>query len=115
MLLAGTFVSFADNLFNDNAVVMPTPADPTGTNPHTSATALSAGWAWDIPLTNRTGNGYVYASGYLDKDAAETELRAHLGLLDSDVAARHLQMKVGQSRTQLGGQLPRCGIEPRLY
>jgi tryptophan 6-halogenase len=94
--LGERFISFADNLFNDSAVVMPTPADPTGTNPHTSATALSAGWAWDIPLTNRTGNGYVYASGYMDKDAAEKELRRHLGLLESDVEARHLQMKVGR-------------------
>ncbi len=95
-VLGERFISFADNLFNDSAVVMPTPADPAGTNPHTNATALSAGWAWDIPLTNRTGNGYVYASGYIDKDAAETELRAHLGLLDSDIAARHLSMKVGR-------------------
>lgn len=94
--LGERFISFGDNLFNDRAVVMPTPADPNGTNPHTSATALSAGWAWDIPLTNRTGNGYVYASHYIDKDEAETELRRHLGLLDSDVAARHLQMKVGR-------------------
>jgi tryptophan 6-halogenase len=94
--LGEKFISFADNLFNDSAVVMPTSADPRGTNPHTSATALSAGWAWDIPLTNRTGNGYVYASGYIEKDAAETELRTHLGLLDSEVAARHLSMKVGR-------------------
>jgi tryptophan 6-halogenase len=100
------FVSFSDNLFNDSAVVMPTPADPIGTNPHTSAIALSAGWAWDIPLTNRTGNGYVYASGYIDKDAAETELRAHLGLLESDVEARHLSMKVGRvERSWMGNCL----------
>lgn len=94
--LGERFIPFADNLLNDCAVVMPTSADPTGTNPHTSATALSAGWAWNIPLTNRTGNGYVYASGYLGKDAAETELRGALGLLDSDTEARHLTMKVGR-------------------
>ncbi len=93
------FESFGANLFNDRAVVMPTPADPGGTNVHTTATALSAGWAWDIPLTNRTGNGYVYASAYIDSDAAETELRSHLGLLDSDVSARHLSMKVGRVAT----------------
>lgn len=90
------FISFAENLFNDSAVTIPTPTDPTGLDPHTSATALSAGWAWHIPLTNRTGNGYVYASDYLDKDAAEKELRRHLGLLDADVEARHLSMKVGR-------------------
>ncbi|MEH3159631.1 MAG: tryptophan 7-halogenase [Sphingomonas taxi] len=92
------FRSFADNLFADRAVVMPTPR-PTTLPVQTKATALSAGWAWDIPLTTRTGNGYVYASGYLSADAAETELRAHLGLLDADVAARHLGMKVGRVET----------------
>jgi 2-polyprenyl-6-methoxyphenol hydroxylase-like FAD-dependent oxidoreductase len=108
--LGEPFISFADNLFNDSAVVMPTPADPTGTNPHTSATALSAGWAWDIPLTNRTGNGYVYASGYIDKDAAETELRQHLGLLESDVEARHLKMKVGRVERSWVGNCLAVGL-----
>lgn len=92
------FRSFADTLLADRAVVMPTPC--TATLPvHTQATALTAGWAWNIPLTSRTGNGYVFASRYLSLDAAETELRAHLGLLDSPVAARHLTMKVGRVET----------------
>ncbi len=108
--LGEKFISFADNLFNDSAVVMPTPTDPTGINPHTSATALSSGWAWDIPLTNRTGNGYVYASGYIDKDAAETELRTHLGLRDSDVAARHLSMKVGRVERSWVGNCLAVGL-----
>jgi hypothetical protein len=77
-------------------VALPT-ANDTGTlRCETRATALSNGWAWSIPLTNRAGNGYVYSSRYLSKDAAETELRNHLGLLESDVAVRHLSMKVGQ-------------------
>jgi hypothetical protein len=104
------FISFADNLFNDSAVVMPTPAGSTGTNPHTTATTLSAGWAWDIPLTNRTGNGYVYASGSIDKDAAETELRTHLGLLDSDVEARHLKMNVGRVERSWVGNCLAVGL-----
>lgn len=92
------FHSFANNLFADRAVVMPTPraAAPMA---QTRATALSAGWAWDIPLTSRTGNGYVYASRYLSADAAEMELRTHLGLQDADVAVRHLTMKVGRVET----------------
>ena len=89
------FLPFASNLFNDSAVVMPTPRGDA-LNVHTKSTALSSGWAWDIPLTSRTGNGYVYASSYLSHDEAETELRTHLGLLDSDVAARRLTMKVGR-------------------
>ena len=90
------FHSFASNLFNDRAVAMPTP-NAAGPLPcETRATALSAGWAWRIPLTNRTGNGYVYSSAHLSEDAAEAELRAHLGVSDDEPPARHLRMKVGQ-------------------
>jgi tryptophan 6-halogenase len=96
--LAEPFDSFANNLFNDRAVAMPTPNESGEIRCETRATALSNGWAWSIPLTNRSGNGYVYASSYISQETAEIELRAHLGLLDSDVEARHLQMKVGQVR-----------------
>ncbi|MBD3586213.1 tryptophan 7-halogenase [Salinimonas sp. HHU 13199] len=89
------FSSFSENLFNDRAVVLPTPAD-TSAPVETQATALSAGWAWSIPLQNRTGNGYVYSSQYINDDQAETELRSHLGMLDNDTPARFLSMKVGQ-------------------
>lgn len=94
--LAEPFRPFADNLFNDRAVAMPTPNDEGDIRSETRATALSTGWAWKIPLTNRAGNGYVYSSRYLDANAAETELRAHLGLLESQVEARHLHMNVGR-------------------
>nr|WP_324259892.1 tryptophan halogenase family protein [Cellvibrio fontiphilus] len=89
------FTSFSENLFNNAAVVMPSAI--TGViPPETRATALSCGWAWKIPLTNRFGNGYVYSSDYLTPEQAETELRQHLGLLDADINARHLHMKVGR-------------------
>jgi 2-polyprenyl-6-methoxyphenol hydroxylase-like FAD-dependent oxidoreductase len=89
------FRSFAENLFNDSAVVLPSdPQDRIGSQ--TVSTALKYGWVWEIPLTHRTGNGYVYSSSFCSSDDAETELRTHLGLLDTDVEARHLQMKVGR-------------------
>jgi tryptophan 6-halogenase len=94
--LAEPFESFSNNLFNDRAVAMPSVNEPGIIRCETRATALSNGWAWSIPLTNRTGNGYVYSSGHLSNDAAETELRKQLGLLESDVEARYLSMKVGQ-------------------
>ena len=54
------------------------------------------GWAWKIPLTHRYGNGYVYSSAFCSADEAERELREHLGMLDADVEARHLKMKIGR-------------------
>jgi len=89
------FVSFANNLFNDAAVALPTPIDAAIPS-QTTATAFKHGWAWKIPLTNRYGNGYVFSSAYCTPDAAETELRERLGLLDADVEARHLRMKIGR-------------------
>ena len=104
------FVSFDENLFNDRAVAIPTPYHASAIPSETRATALSAGWAWHIPLTNRSGNGYVYSSKYISPDAAETELRRHLGLLDSDVEARHLQMRVGRVRNSWVGNCLAVGL-----
>lgn len=89
------FVSFGENLFNDAAVVMPTPTQ-NDVECQTISTAMDNGWAWRIPLTSRIGNGYVYSSDFCSADNAESELRTHLGMLDSDVDARHLKMRVGR-------------------
>jgi len=110
------FKSFAENLFNDSAVVIPTPCTDA-LDSQTISTALKHGWAWSIPLTSRVGNGYVFSSSFCSGDQAETELRMKLGLLDSDVEARHLKMKVGQvqehwSRNCLAVGLSQGFIEP---
>ena len=91
------FENCEDVLFNDSAVVFPTEPDENP-EPQTVSTALRHGWGWKIPLTARFGNGYVYSSKYVDDDEAEREFREHLGLLDSDVEARHLNFKVGRVR-----------------
>jgi hypothetical protein len=88
------FESFSDNLFNDAAVVVPTER-LTDLSLETKATGLSNGWAWQIPLQNRTGNGYVYSSKYITPEQASEELLDHLGL-DPDTETRHLNMRVGQ-------------------
>ncbi|MDT0594450.1 tryptophan halogenase family protein [Glaciecola petra] len=90
------FESFANNLYNDSAIALPTaPANPLKSE--TRASALKFGWAWHIPLTNRTGNGYVFSSKYTNFERAETELRQHLNVDDS-ITARHLKMRVGRMK-----------------
>ncbi len=114
--LDAKFLPFADNLFNDRAVVMPTPAEEPF-RPQTESIAMQAGWRWKIPLTTRVGNGYVYSSRYISDDAAETELRSAIGMLDSDTTARTLPMKVGRlenswTKNCLSAGLSQGFIEP---
>jgi glycine/D-amino acid oxidase-like deaminating enzyme len=110
------FVSFASNLFNDAAVALPTPIEERIPS-ETVSTALLHGWAWKIPLTSRYGNGYVYSTQFCSPDAAEAELRQHLGLTDEDAPARHLKMRIGRvaqhwNRNCLAVGLSQGFIEP---
>lgn len=45
----------------------------------TTSTALSAGWAWDIPTASKRGVGYVYCSEHISDLEAIDELNALLG------------------------------------
>jgi len=89
---------FSRWLLCDRAIAMRVPYEtyyPGHIRPYTTATALSAGWVWDIGLVNRRGTGYVYCSDFLDDDAAETELRAHEGGHCDALQARHIPFRVG--------------------
>lgn len=46
--------------------------------PYTESIAHEHGWRWLIPLQNRTGNGYVYASDYCSDDEAIGLLTKHV-------------------------------------
>ncbi len=110
------YVSFANNLFNDAAVALPTQLGDSIPS-ETVSIAMQHGWAWRIPLTSRFGNGYVYSSQFCSAEEAETELRRNLGLLESEVPARHLKMKIGRvtrhwNRNCLAVGLSQGFIEP---
>ncbi|MGH9825621.1 MAG: tryptophan halogenase family protein, partial [Blastocatellia bacterium] len=94
------FMSFSESLPCDRAVAMQVPSDreKEGINPYTTATALSAGWVWNIPLYHRVGTGYVYCSAFLSPEEAEREFREHLGRRSEGCRASHIKMRVGRNR-----------------
>ena len=67
--------------------------------PYTRAIAHDAGWQWRIPLQHRQGNGIVYCSRYLDKDAALDRL---LGSVEGEVLTKpnFIGYKTGVRRQQ---------------
>jgi tryptophan 7-halogenase len=112
------FLPFGDSLFNDRAVAIRVPyktADPT-IKPFTTATAMSSGWIWDIPLSDqrtaigskqawsddsdhgRRGVGYVYSSHFISDEDAERELRGYIGPPAEGLSARFLKMRIGHNR-----------------
>ena len=105
--LGGKFLPFSDNLFNDSAVVVPT-GRVGKFRPQTGAIAMSAGWRWHIPLTTRTGNGYVYSSKYISDEDAEAELLAAVGLEEGET--RRLRMKVGRMEESWRGNCLAAGL-----
>jgi tryptophan halogenase len=81
-----------------------------GITPYTTATALSSGWVWNIPLFNRIGTGYVYSSAFRTPEEAEQELRSFLGKRSENCHASHIRMRVGRNRNSWVGNCVAIGL-----
>ncbi len=85
-------------LLCDRAVTMHVPYDlhyPGHVRPYTTATALSAGWVWEIPLQGKRSLGYVHSGAYISEDEAEQELRRFEGAHAAELPTRIVPFKVG--------------------
>lgn len=101
--LGEPFVDFGSSLLCDRAVVGHVQHRESEIEPYTTATAMSAGWMWRIPLYDRVSVGYVYSSQFVDSEAAETEFCSQLGEIITGAQPRHLKMRVGRcSRAWVG-------------
>jgi len=76
--LGEPFVDFSHWLPVDSAWACPCERGADALMPSTRATALEAGWAWRIPLRNRTGHGHVFSSRYIDAERAREQLMRQL-------------------------------------
>ncbi|WP_073755302.1 tryptophan halogenase family protein [Streptomyces sp. CB03234] len=106
------FLSYQDSLPNDSAVALRVPVDVArrGMRPCTTATAQAAGWIWTIPLLDRLGTGYVYASDYCSPEEAERTLREFVGPEADDVTANHIRMRIGRSAQSWAGNCVAIGL-----
>jgi len=85
-------------LLCDRATTMHVPYDhhyPGYVRPYTTATALSAGWVWEIPLQDKRSLGYVHSSAFLSDEDAEREVRAFEGQHAESLDSRIVHFKVG--------------------
>ncbi len=85
-------------LLCDRAVTMHVPYEqhyPGYVRPYTTASALSSGWVWEIPLQDKRSLGYVHSSAFIGEDEAERELRAFEGAHAGSLDCRIVHFKVG--------------------
>lgn len=91
------FKSCRDVLFCDSALAIqvPYPSEQAEIASYTISTAQTAGWTWDIGLTERRGVGYVYSSDHIDREAAERTLRNYVGPAEEGLETRHFRFEAG--------------------
>jgi tryptophan halogenase len=85
-------------LLCNRAVTMHVPYDrhyPGYVRPYTTATALSSGWVWEIPLQDKRSLGYVHSAAFIGEEEAERELRDFEGGHAASLDCRTVHFKVG--------------------
>jgi tryptophan halogenase len=93
-----SFIDMSDYLLCDSAVATQLPysdAQPRPA-PYTTATALQAGWCWNIPLLDRFGTGYVHSSRYTSMEEAILEFSQHLGVDPDQQQWNRIRFRVGR-------------------
>jgi tryptophan halogenase len=66
---------------------------------------MKAGWIWEIPHYDTSGNGYVYSSQFISDDEAEREVRRFFGKKAENAEARFIKF---QSRRRRNAWVKNC-------
>ena len=94
--LGDPWIDWSKFMLCDSAVAMPLPRGDRFP-PYTLSSAMTAGWTWRIPLSSRTGNGYVFSSAHISTDAAIEALIGQSGLRGARGAdPRLINFRVGR-------------------
>ena len=94
--LGDPWIDWSGFMLCDSAAAMPLPRGDRFP-PYTISKAMPAGWTWKIPLSSRTGSGYVFSSAHLSPDAAVDALVGQSGLRGTRGAdPRLLKFRVGR-------------------
>lgn len=67
------YISYADSLFCDRAVIGGWGRTDEPVHPYTVAETMDAGWCWQIEHEHFINRGYVYASAFISDEAAREE------------------------------------------
>ena len=107
--MAETWEDWAHWLPCDRAAAMPCTRAGNDLRPYTTATAMPAGWRWQIPLQHRMGNGYVFSSAHISEDeACDAILRAAEGKPLAN--PRILRFRPGRRRRSWSGNVVGVGL-----
>ena len=94
--LGDRWIDWSGHMLCDRAVTCALPPSPTFP-PYTRSRALEAGWRWSIPLTHRTGSGYVHSSAHVSLEEATRRLLADAGEPEARAGdVRALNFRVGR-------------------
>jgi tryptophan halogenase len=100
-------------LLCDTATTMHVPYDshyPGLVRPYTTATALTNGWVWDIPLQTKRSIGYVHSSKFINTQEADKELRNYQGGNTDNLESRTIHFKVGHRQKHWHGNCIALGL-----
>jgi tryptophan halogenase len=100
-------------LLCNRAITMHVPYEqhyPGCVRPYTTATALSAGWVWEIPLQDKRSLGYVHSSAFLSEDEADREIRRFEGSHSESLDSRIVHFKVGHREKAWVGNCVAIGL-----
>jgi|SRR5690554_1086961 len=90
------FVDKNDQVIADKVLALQVATNPEDEIfPYTKATAHTAGWIWDIPLTTRRGTGFVYSSSHMSEQEAVTAFSRYHGDNFCEDNVRKISMRAG--------------------